>query len=324
MPDAKPPILLVLGVTASGKSELALSLAERLPMGGELLAADSMQVYRGLDLGTAKPTSEERRRVPHHLLDLVEPHEGADPFTVADWRARAVETIDACCGRGRVPIVVGGTNLYVQALLKGLFEGPEPTADLRRELEATSTESLRAELERIDAVSAARIHLADRRRILRAVEVHRQTGVPMSQWQREWEANAESHLASRCVVIGVERPREVASRRINRRVVAMIEAGWLEEVRALLDRGLLNRQAIEAVGYRELVAVVAGRLSLADAVEQIKIRTRRYARQQRTWLKRFRARAGAIWLEAGERPGTELAEECLQVLLPRLHLATPP
>lgn len=324
MPDAKPPILLVLGVTASGKSELAISLAEALPRGGELLAADSMQVYRGLDIGTAKPSSEERRRVPHHLLDLVEPFEGADAFSVADWRARAVEAIDACCGRGRVPIVVGGTNLYVQALLKGLFEGPEPTAEVRRELEATSTESLRAELERVDPTSASRIHRADRRRILRAVEVSRQTGVPMSQWQREWESQAESDLASRCVVIGLDRPREVASRRINRRVGAMIETGWLEEVRGLLARGVLNRQAIEAVGYRELAAVVAGRRSLPEAIEEIKIRTRRYARQQRTWLKRFRARPGSIWIEAGERPGSDLAEEVLRVLLTRLDLRQSP
>ncbi|MGA1044443.1 MAG: tRNA (adenosine(37)-N6)-dimethylallyltransferase MiaA [Phycisphaerales bacterium] len=308
MNEHHPPILLVLGTTASGKSELSLQLAERLPSGGEIVSADSMQVWRGLDIGTAKPSAEDRARTPHHLIDLVDPHDLESRFNVAEWLAAAESTIAAIETRGRVPIVVGGTHLYVQALLAGLFEGPSADPALRRAIEREPTESLREELVRVDPESAARIHSADRRRTLRAVEVFRATGRPISQWQAQWESEGTA-LSRRIRIVAIDRPLDVANARINRRTKAMIEAGWLEEVRGLVEAGPLHRQAAEAVGYRQLAEVLAGRMRLADAVEEIKIRTRRYAKQQRTWLKRFRARPGSILVEAGDAPATDRLPE---------------
>lgn len=313
MPANESPILLVLGTTGGGKSELALALAEAWPTGGEIVSADSMQVWRGLDIGTAKPSREEQSRVPHHLLDLVDPHDLAARFNVAEWLAAATDAIAAIESRGRLPIVVGGTHLYVQALLAGLFEGPAAEASLRQALEATETTALREELERVDPESAARIHVADRRRTLRAVEVFRATGRPISQWQAQWDS-AGTELARRVRIVAIDRPVEAANARINRRVKAMLEAGWLEEVRRLVEAGPLHRQPAEAVGYRQLAEVIAGRRRLEDAAEEIKIRTRRYAKQQRTWMKRFRARAGSVMLEAGSGPTHGFAPEVVERL----------
>lgn len=317
MLDDARPILLVLGTTASGKSELALGLAASIAPGGEIVSADSMQAWKGLDIGTAKPSFEEQARVPHHLLDVVDPHDLEARFNVAEWLAAATASISAIEGRGRVPIVVGGTHLYVQALLAGLFEGPSMEPSLREALEAADTAALRQELERVDPESAARIHIADRRRTLRAVEVFRSTGRPISQWQSQWDS-AGTELSRRIRLVAIDRPVEIANARINRRVKAMLDAGWIEEVRSLLERGPLHRQPAEAVGYRELAEVLAGRMRLDDAAEAIKIRTRRYAKQQRTWLKRFRVRPGSMNLEAGSAPAADLVAVALDRLEPRL------
>lgn len=313
MTEQASPILLVLGTTASGKSELAIRLAESWPGGGEIVSADSMQVWKGLDIGTAKPTREEQARVPHHLLDVVDPHHLEARFNVAEWIAAATRAIAAIDAGGRLPIVVGGTHLYVQALLAGLFEGPGAEPSLRAALESAETASLRAELERIDPESAARIHLADRRRTLRAVEVFRATGRPISQWQAQWDSEG-TELSRRVRIVAIDRPVEATSARINRRVKAMLEAGWLEEVRQLVEAGPLHRQPAEAVGYRQLAEVLAGRMGLADAAEEIKIRTRRYAKQQRTWMKRFRARPGSVLLEAGSASPVDRLGEILSRL----------
>ncbi len=315
MTEQASPILLVLGTTASGKSALSTLLAERWPSGGEIVSADSMQVWKGLDIGTAKPTREDQARVPHHLIDLVDPHDLESRFNVAEWLAAAESTIAAIDARHRLPIVVGGTHLYVQALLAGLFEGPSADAATRRELEDAPTEALRAELERVDPDAASRIHLADRRRTLRAVEVFRATGRPISQWQAQWDSDGTA-LSRRIRVVAIDRPVEFANARINRRTRAMLEAGWLGEVERLVRAGPLHRQAAEAVGYRQLAEVLAGRMSLPDATEEIKIRTRRYAKQQRTWMKRFRARPGSIVLHAGEADPTNLLDETLARLGP--------
>jgi len=299
-PTSIPPIL-VLGTTASGKSDLAMALATSLEVAGECVSADSMQIYRRLDIGTAKPTPAERAAIPHHLIDVADPHDLQRDFTVADWLAAARTAVAGIESRGRVPIVVGGTHLYLQALLQGLFEGPTIDPELRATLASIPDAALRTELERVDPDAAARIHPADRRRTLRAVEVHRQTGTPLSTLQTQW-ASTGTDLAERAVVVVIERETAAANARINRRVRAMLEAGWLEEVEGLLAAGPLHRQAAEAVGYRELGEVLAGDRPLDDAVEAIKIRTRRYAKQQRTWLKRFRSRPGAVRIEAGDRP----------------------
>jgi tRNA dimethylallyltransferase len=298
MPANESPILLVLGTTGSGKSELALALAESVRHGGEIVSADSMQVWKGLDIGTAKPSPEEQARVPHRLLDVVDPHAAAND---------AIARIDA---QSRLPIIVGGTHLYVQSLLAGLFEGPAAEPSLRAELEATDTAALREELARIDPEAASRIHLADRRRTLRAVEVFRSTGRAISQWQAQW-ASEGTELSQRVRIVAIDRPVEAANARINRRVKSMLEAGWLDEVRRLVEAGPLHRQPAEAVGYRQLAEVLAGRMRLVDAAEEIKIRTRRYAKQQRTWMKRFRARPGSVVLEAGSDPVADRVADVL-------------
>ena len=310
MPANESPILLVLGTTGSGKSELALALAESVRHGGEIVSADSMQVWKGLDIGTAKPSPEEQARVPHRLLDVVDPHDLEARFNVAEWIAAANDAIARIDAQSRLPIIVGGTHLYVQSLLAGLFKGPAAEPSLRAELEATDTAALREELARIDPEAASRIHLADRRRTLRAVEVFRSTGRAISQWQAQW-ASEGTELSQRVRIVAIDRPVEAANARINRRVKSMLEAGWLDEVRRLVEAGPLHRQPAEAVGYRQLAEVLAGRMRLVDAAEEIKIRTRRYAKQQRTWMKRFRARPGSVVLEAGSDPVADRVADVL-------------
>ena len=310
MPANESPILLVLGTTGSGKSELALALAESVRHGGEIVSADSMQVWKGLDIGTTKPSPEEQARVPHRLLDVVDPHDLEARFNVAEWIAAANDAIARIDAQSRLPIIVGGTHLYVQSLLAGLFEGPAAEPSLRAELEATDTAALREELARIDPEAASRIHLADRRRTLRAVEVFRSTGRAISQWQAQW-ASEGTELSQRVRIVAIDRPVEAANARINRRVKSMLEAGWLDEVRRLVEAGPLHRQPAEAVGYRQLAEVLAGRMRLVDAAEEIKIRTRRYAKQQRTWMKRFRARPGSVVLEAGSDPVADRVADVL-------------
>lgn len=303
------PIPVIVGPTAGGKTALAVELAIALRDRGtiaEVVTADAFQVYRGLDVGTAKPTAGERRGVPHHLLDLADPGEA---FTVHDWLRRADALTADLRARGVVPIVVGGTNLYVQAYLDGLFEGPEPDESLRAELRAMGLPALRRELERADPAAAARIDPADERRTVRALEVFRQTGTPISELQRQWAADrAERPGREGAVVVGLEWSIEAINRRINARVRAMVEGGLVEEVRGLWAGGRLGRQAGQALGYKQLVEHLEGRRTLEEAIERTKIETRRFAKNQRTWLKRFRARPGGLWLEGEGREARDLAQ----------------
>ncbi len=287
--------MVVIGPTAGGKTRLAIGLALRL--GGECIGADSMQVYRGMDLGTAKPTAEERAAVPHHLIDVADPRD--DGFKVEEWRRRAEAAIADIRGRGRVPVVVGGTSLYVRALLEGLFSGPEPDPGLRAALDATPIEILREELVRVDPAAAARIHPNDRRRTQRAIEVFRQTGRPISDLQAEWDATLSTRAHPEARIVGLDWPVEAINPRINARVKAMFAAGLVDEASRLRTLGPLGRQAREAVGYGEAFEVLDGALTLDEAIERTKIRTRRYAKQQRTWLRRFRTIPGGIWIDAG-------------------------
>jgi tRNA dimethylallyltransferase len=301
------PIVLILGPTAGGKTELAIALAGRLPGGGECICADSMQVYRGMDIGTAKPTAGQRAQVPHHLLDLLDP--GEDGFSVDTWLGLAQGAIAEVRARARYPIVVGGTNLYVQALLEGLQEGPAPDPQLRTELEAGDPVALRRRLEAIDPEAARRIHPNDRKRTIRAVEVYELTGRRISAMQRQWH-RGEPRRDVR--IIGLDYSVEAINTRINARVRAMIADGLVEEVRGLGNGP--GRQAAEALGYRQVLDHLAGRLSLEEAVEQIKIRTRRFARQQRTWLRRFRIHPQATWLAADGLSTQELVEKSLAAI----------
>ncbi len=302
------PIVLILGPTAGGKTELAIELAQRLP--GECICADSMQVYQGMDIGTAKPTPAQRARVPHHLLDLVPPTQ--DGFSVDTWMRLAEEAVQNIRGRGLFPIVVGGTNLYVQALLEGLVEGPQPDPDLRARLESTDLAGLRRRLETVDPVAARRIHPNDRKRTVRAVEVYELTGGRISDLQAQWFRGPPRRDVR---IIGLDYSVEAINRRINARVRAMIGNGLVEEVRRLLDAGGLGRQAAEALGYRQILDHLRGRTSLDEAVEQIKIRTRRYAKQQRTWLRRFAAHPQASWIRPDDLSMPHLVEKSLSAAL---------
>ncbi len=281
-----------------------MALAEAI--GAEILCVDSMTVYRAMDIGTAKPSAGDRSRVVHHLLDIAEPNEH---FAVNTF----VERADACIAEARrrgVPLIaVGGTPMYFKALFDGLFEGPSADESLRESLRSLTTPELHARLREVDPIAAARIHVNDQRRLIRALEVFQLTGQPISSLQIHWEADSpKRHIAT---WIGLTWERDVLSRRINARVKEMVAAGWVQEVRGLLDRyGTLSKTAAEAAGYGELIAHVQGRCSLDDASEQAKIATRQLSRRQIKWFRRFQ---GVRWL-AGSQP----LESMLTALAPVL------
>jgi len=287
---------IIIGPTAGGKTALGVATAHALERAGcgpaEVISADSMQIYRGMDIGSAKPTVAERAGVPHHLIDIVEPD---GPFTVSDWLARAEAVIDDLRARGGTPVVVGGTHLYIKALLEGLFEGPPSDPALRARLAAESPAALRDRLLAVDPAAADRIHPNDLRRTIRAIEVHAATGRPISEQQQEWDAGRRREDA---LLVAVRWPTEEINRRINARVRRMMEDGLLDEVRGLLDRGVLGEQARQGLGYRQLLEHLEGGASLDEAVEWIKIETRRFAKSQRTWLRRLMAEGDRVWLEA--------------------------
>jgi tRNA dimethylallyltransferase len=307
----RPLTVLVLGPTAGGKTALAVELALTMPGGGECVSADSMQVYRGMDIGTAKPTMEERRGVPHHMIDVADPHGGA--FTVADWVDGAQVAIEAIHARGKHAIVVGGTNLYIKSMVEGMFDGPPGDPDIRARLEGLPTEILRGDLEHHDPIAASRIHPNDRRRTVRALEVWMITGQRMSELQQQW-SDAPRALPPRTHAVGLEWPVELINQRINARVRAMLAGGLERELVTLLAKGQLNRQAIESVGYRELLRHFAHECSIEDATEDICVRTRQFARQQRTWLRRFKAIPGSIWIDSPVRTAAESAQDVIRTL----------
>ena len=275
----------VLGPTASGKSVLGLALAERT--GGEIVACDSQQVYIGMDIGTAKPTAEERRRVPHHALDLVHPDEA---FHAARWAAVARAAIADIAARGRLPIVVGGTGLYYRALVTGLFDAPPPDEAIRArhraEAAAEGVEALHARLAAVDPEAAAAIRQRDLVRISRALEIHEQTGVPITTLRRR--AAPPADLAP--TVLLFDPPLPALRARIAARVDQMIAAGFLEEVRALRAAGYGPAlKPLQALGYRQLGAVLDGTASLPDATAATVQATFAYARRQRTWFRKQEA-----------------------------------
>ncbi len=307
--ENRPKLALILGVTASGKSDCALAVADAL--NGEIVSVDSMQVYRGMDIGTAKPTVEERARVPHHLIDILEPSEAC---SAAFFAAEADKAIAEIAARGRLPIVVGGTPLYLMSLMFGMFEGPSADPELRRQLRAVADEegtaTLHRRLEKVDPNGAERIHPNDYKRIERALEVYELTGKPLSELQTQWSADGLRYPGC---VIGLRREKEDASRRINARVKLMVEMGLVEEVRGLLERpNGLSEQARQGLGYAQIIDHLEGRMSLADAVEQIKILTRRFAKHQRTWYRKFHM---AQWVDIGaEESKASIAERVVGLL----------
>lgn len=296
------PLLIIAGATASGKSAVAMTLARRF--GAEMLSVDSMQVYRGMNIGTAKPTAGERAAVRHHGIDVVEPTE---VFTAARFVELADEVIRDASNRQVPLIATGGTPLYYKALFEGLFEGPPADTAIRDRLRQAPNETLHRQLAEVDPPAAARIHVNDQKRLIRALEVHELTGKPISSFQTEWAAQQVRHPA---VWVGLEWEKEALNRRINARVREMMTAGWLDEVRRLLKtHGSLSATASEATGYAELIAHLEGKMPLDDAIEQIKIATRQLARRQMKWFRRFR---NVAWLK-GEQPVDVLAEAIEQI-----------
>ena len=277
-------LIVIVGPTASGKSALAMRLALRF--GCEIISGDSMCVYRGMDIGTAKPSMEERQQIPHHLIDIREPGED---FSVAEFQRLAAEAIESVNGRGKIPILVGGTGLYVQALLEGYQFSPTPKTDLRNALEQQEwdieeTLSLHEKLLATDPVAGARIHPNDRKRILRALEVATLEKKSISCDK----ISTQPALLYDCIIFGLSVERQELYRRIDMRVDGMLEAGLVEEVRDLISRGLpSDSTAFQAIGYKEVFASMKDLVSLSDAVALVKQSSRRYAKRQLTWFRRM-------------------------------------
>ena len=271
-----------------GKSAVAIALAEKL--GGEIISVDSMQVYWGLDIGTAKPSAAERARVPHHLIDVVEL---TQPFDAAKFVSLAQEAVVEIHSRGRVPIFCGGTGLYFKAYLAGLGEAPPSDEKLRAELEATPLTDLLRELELRDPATFAKIDRHNPRRVVRAIEVIRLTGKPFSAQRAEWNSEPGTWNSERFVCLTRASPD--LHEHINARLDEMFARGLVEETRSLLARGLeRNRIALQAIGYRQVVEHLRGERSLPETIELVKSKTRQFAKRQLTW---FRKHANAKWIE---------------------------
>ncbi|MHC4478197.1 MAG: tRNA (adenosine(37)-N6)-dimethylallyltransferase MiaA [Planctomycetota bacterium] len=302
-------MILILGVTGTGKGRLAFDLAQTI--GAEIVSVDSMKVYRRMDIGTAKPPKEARRRVRYHMIDVVEPSES---FSVARFLDAALPAIEQIRARSKPVVAVGGTALYIKALLYGLFEGPGTDEQIRATLRARAQEEgleqLYRQLEKVDHRAAENIHPNDANRIIRALEVYELTGEPISQMQKQFSAQQTLHNWTK---IGVRRGKTDASSRINRRVKAMIAAGLVQEIRTLLaEEKPLSRQARTAIGYAEIIEHLNGKTTLEDAVEHIKKNTRRLAKTQRTWFKTFK---DVNWLDIEpDEPEKEMLHRTVALL----------
>lgn len=302
----KKEFIAVLGATASGKSALALYLAQR--HGGEIVSCDSMQIYRGMDIGTAKPAAEEMSRVPHHMIDILSPDKD---FSAGDYAALAGAAIDGILSRGRLPIVCGGTFLYLDSLteVSSLSEASKDEA-LRSELERYAAENgvsaLHRKLEEIDPASASAIHENNVKRVIRAIEIFKTTGKPKSEWDR-LSKEAEPEYGAHRIVISYH-DRELLYRRIDKRVDRMMEEGLLKEAESLYKQGYLapSTMASQAIGYKEFTDFFEGRGTVAEAVERIKQSSRNYAKRQLTWLRRY-GDAATVWgdTENGEERGLD-------------------
>ena len=280
----KPRILAVVGPTASGKTSLAVELARLFD--GEIICCDSMQIYREMSIGTAKPTEEEKCGVPHHLFDIKDPDE---PFSAQEYVTLAEQAVQDVLSRGKLPVFCGGTGLYLDAFLRGgMPETPGADQSIRDELtafaEANGADALHAELVKVDPESAAIAHPNNLRRVIRALEIYRLTGVTKSEWDRRSKELPSRYNAAVLGLIFTDRAR--LYERIERRVDIMLQDGLLEETRALLDSGVFERSptAAAAIGYKELLPFLRGEATLEDAVNELKTATRRYAKRQLTWF----------------------------------------
>ena len=298
-----PKIVVICGPTASGKTRLAVELA--LAHNGEVVSADSMQIYRTMDIGTAKPTTQEMRGVPHHMLDVAQPDED---FSVARYVDMAAKCVDDILSRGKLPILAGGTGLYIDSLLSGRdFAAFDPDSALRGQLEAELAqkggEAMLEKLGEIDPEAAARLHPNDAKRIVRALEVFYSTGKTITQHNLETQ-NIPPRYEALTLALAFER-REDMWARIDRRVDEMMDMGLVDEVRGLLARGIPDKcTAMQAIGYKEMVSALRGDGDVLRAAEEIKLRSRQYAKRQLTW---FGRNPSAQWLRWGENPNFEEA-----------------
>ena len=292
-------MILILGVTASGKSRLAFELASTI--GAEIISIDSMKVYRRMDIGTAKPSAARRRQIRYHLIDVVEPNE---PFSVEKFLKLAEYAVKQISSAQKPVVAVGGTAMYIKAMLYGIFEGPGTNDRIRKKLrsqiDAHGLADLHKKLAEADPDAAQRIHPNDARRIIRALEVFELTGKPISSFQQQFDA--ENSLRD-FKIIGLRRDKANAGTRINQRVKRMLENGFADEVKALLaEDEPLSKQAASAIGYAEIIDHLNGNLLFEEAVEKIKINTRRFAKAQRTWFKTFK---NVNWLDIAEDESSE-------------------
>ena len=299
----QPKLVVITGPTASGKTALGVALAQRL--GGEVVSADSMQIYRGMDIGTAKPTPEETQGVPHHMIDIADP---AENYSVSRYAAEAAACVDDILARGKLPIVVGGTGLYIDSLIAGrtFADGTADTA-LRQELseryDEIGGEGLLGELRKVDPERAARLHPADKKRIVRAMEVYILTGKTITQHDAETRAVPPRYDAAKIALDFAD--RQDLYDRIDRRVELMVRQGLFDEVRALLAAGVpAGCTAMQAIGYKEAVAAVRGEATPQEAVAAIQLASRRYAKRQLTWLRRDR---DLFWLRHEKTPDMDRA-----------------
>ena len=307
------PTILILGPTAGGKTTLSIELANQLLGGGECIIADSMQVYTDMNIGTAKPTQEELSAAPHHLVNLVPVD--SEGFTVNSWLEASEQSIEEIQSRNKYPIIVGGTNLYIQAFLFGLFEGPQSNEQIRESLAGLKNSELFERLQKVDPLSVERIHINDRKRLIRALEVFELTGQPISELQNQWQGRPPREDV---IIVGLDWAVSTINKRINKRVKLMMDNGLLEEVSSLI--GKFNSQASEALGYKQILSHLAGECTLDEAVERIKILTRRYAKQQRTWLKRFKVLPNTHFIEMGDKNMQVAVNEALTHIQSHLPL----
>lgn len=270
------------GATASGKTGISLRLAQTID--AEIISLDSMAIYRGMDVGTAKPSADQRAQVPHHLIDVCDP---CDNFSTSQYYDLARGKVDEIWRRGKTVLFVGGTALYLKSLLRGLFEGPPADWNFRQEIEdeiaEMGDEFLHQRLAMVDPVAAHQLHPNDHRRIIRALEVFKITGKPLSHLQLEFDEKTDPE---NCRVFAIRHPRSILHHRIEQRVTTMFEKGLLEEVAAILKQhDRLSRTAAQAVGYKEAIEHLAAKMTLDEAIERVRIRTRRFARHQETWFR---------------------------------------
>ncbi|MCK4351915.1 tRNA (adenosine(37)-N6)-dimethylallyltransferase MiaA [candidate division WOR-3 bacterium] len=299
MKNEKLKLPVILGATGVGKTEIAIQVA--IKIGAEIISCDSRQVYKYMNIGTAKPTKEQLKRVPHHMIDIITPDVD---FNAWDYAKLARKEIEGIVKEGKLPLVVGGSGLYLRALIDGFFSIPKPSKDIRERLEKESLEALYQKLYKIDKPTALKLHPNDRQRIMRAIEVYEITKIPVSKLKSN-----RVGLNCKPVYVGLNMERDELYRRIEKRVDKMLKNGFLDEVKGLIYKGYSPElNSLQTIGYKELISVLGGKISLSSAAQLIKRNTKRYVKRQFTW---FKGMKDIHWIEL---PDKEAARKCVEKL----------